>query len=89
MSAIGRAADESFVELWDQTMEAVGRREYALGLQAALVICARNPLASASEIAAQIRLAGMQGADDSHLVPALPPDVEGEDIEVCVEVLEG
>lgn len=84
MTARAHAADEQFIALWDQTMEAVGRREYAQGIQAALVICAANPLASASEIAAKIRLAGA-GGDSSQVVPALPPDVGDEEIEVMVD----
>lgn len=87
VSAISRAADEAQIELWDQTMQAVELKAYAAGIQTALVICRSNPHASASELAAKILLAGTHG-EGAEIVPALPPDVGDEEIEVVLDLVE-
>lgn len=81
-----RAADEDMVDYLDQMMEAVGLRERAAALQSVLVVCAANPHASASEIAAKVRLLAAHGEPED-VVPALPPDVGAEDLEAALELV--
>jgi len=88
VSAAGHAVDERLVDLWDQTMQAVGLREWAAALQAVLVICRAHPLASASEIGAKVMLIAAHG-DAENIVPALPPDVSSDELELALEVLDG